>query len=80
MCSSDLGRTVDPADISLPTCVVIPSRDRIVPPPSAEALAAALPHAETLRVPLGHVGMMASSNAKKAVWEPLGAWMEETVR
>lgn len=74
------GRTVDPSDISLPTCIVIPSRDRIVPPASAEALAAALPHAETLRVPLGHVGMMASSKAKKAVWEPLGAWMEEIIR
>lgn len=74
------GRTVDPADISLPTSIIIPSRDRIVPPPSAEALAAALPHAETLRVPLGHVGMMASSNAKKAVWEPLGDWMEETIK
>ncbi len=80
LCWKIAGRTVDPADISLPTCVVIPSRDRIVPPPSAEALAAALPHAETLRVPLGHVGMMASSNAKKAVWEPLAAWMEETIK
>lgn len=80
LCWKIAGRTVDPADISLPTCVVIPSRDRIVPPPSAEALAAALPHAETLRVPLGHVGMKASSNAKKAVWEPLGAWMEETIK
>ena len=80
LCWKIAGRAVDPADIGLPTCVVIPSRDRIVPPPSAEALAAALPHAETLRVPLGHVGMMASSNAKKAVWEPLGAWMEETIR
>ena len=74
------GRIVDPTEITLPTSIVIPSRDRIVPPPSAEALAAALPHAETLRVPLGHVGMMASSNAEKAVWEPLGAWMEETIR
>ena len=74
------GRVVDPADVTLPTLVIIPSRDRIVPPPSAEALAAALPHAETLRVPLGHVGMMASSNAEKAVWEPLAAWMEETTR
>ncbi|MEQ8335050.1 alpha/beta fold hydrolase [Nisaea sp.] len=74
------GRVVDPADITLPTFITIPSRDRIVPPPSAEALAAALPHAETLRVPLGHVGMMVSSNAEKAVWEPLAAWMEETIR
>ena len=74
------GRVIDPADITLPTKIVIPSRDRIVPPPSASALAAALPHAKTLRVPLGHVGMMASLNARKAVWEPLGAWMEETAR
>ena len=71
------GRTVVPGDIGLPSKVIIPSRDRIVPPPSAEPLGGLLPHAETLHVPLGHVGMMASTNAKKAVWEPLGAWMEE---
>jgi polyhydroxyalkanoate synthase len=71
------GRTIDPGQISLPSKVIIPSRDRIVPPPSAEPLGGLLPHAETLHVPLGHVGMMASTNAKKAVWEPLGAWMEE---
>ena len=80
LCWKIAGRTVDPADISLPTSIIIPSRDRIVPPPSAEALAAALPHAETMRVRLGHVGMMASTNAKKAVWEPLGAWMEENIK
>jgi len=71
------GRTVDPGRITLPAKVIIPSRDRIVPPPSAEPLGGLLPHAETLHVPLGHVGMMASRNAKRAVWEPLGAWMEE---
>ncbi|UUX48124.1 alpha/beta fold hydrolase [Nisaea acidiphila] len=71
------GRTVLPGDINLPSKVIIPSRDRIVSPSSAEPLGELLPHAETLHVPLGHVGMMASTNAKKAVWEPLGAWMEE---
>lgn len=73
------GRAVDPGEIGLPAKVIIPSRDRIVPPPSAEPLGHLLPHAETLHVPLGHVGMMASTNAKKAVCEPLTAWMEEIV-
>ena len=70
------GRVIDPADITLPTKIVIPSRDRLCRRPQPP-LAAALPHAETLHVPLGHVGMMASLNARKAVWQPLGTWMEE---
>ena len=45
----------------MPTLVVVPSRDRIVPPRSAEPLAAAIPGATVLRPPFGHIGMMASA-------------------
>src|SRR3546814_12309737 len=40
------GRPVDPAEWRRPFLAVVPARDRIVPPPSAAALAASVPGAE----------------------------------
>lgn len=71
------GRTVDPSGVTVPSLVMIPSRDRIVPPASAEALASALPAARVLRVPLGHIGMAASASARERAWAPLAEWLEE---
>lgn len=69
------GRAVDPAAFDRPALVLIPQQDRIVPPASARALAAALPHADTRTLPLGHIGMVAGGRAKAAAWEPLAAWL-----
>jgi pimeloyl-ACP methyl ester carboxylesterase len=55
----------------MPTLIVLPSRDRIVPPRSAEPLAAAIPGADVLRPAFGHIGMMASPQAPQAVWRPI---------
>lgn len=60
--------------IDLRALVVIPARDRIVPPASAEALDAALPHAAVRRVPLGHVGMIVGGRALRSLWAPLANW------
>ena len=70
------GRPVDPAGIDLPCLSSIPSRDRIVPPASSAALAAALPRSDALRVPLGHIGMAASAGARARAWEPMAAWLD----
>ena len=69
------GRPVRPADLDLPALVVLPRRDRIVPPRSAEPLASAIPGAEVLRPPFGHIGMMASSDAPATVWQPIAQWL-----
>ncbi|HEY8873964.1 MAG TPA: alpha/beta fold hydrolase [Stellaceae bacterium] len=69
------GRPVRPQEVTAPTLVVLPSRDRIVPPRSAEPLAAAIPHAAVLRPPSGHIGMMASPAAPRAVWQPISEWL-----
>jgi polyhydroxyalkanoate synthase len=69
------GAPVDPAAWAGPTLVVVPARDRIVPPASAEALAAALPNPDVLRPAAGHVGMVAGRNAEAALWRPLGDWL-----
>ena len=69
------GEPVRPEPISCPVLNVVPARDRIVPPASAAALSAALPHAETWRPPLGHIGMMGSPRAKRLLWRKLADWI-----
>jgi polyhydroxyalkanoate synthase len=69
------GRPVRPQEIAAPTLVVLPSRDRIVPPASAEPLASAVTQADVLRPPLGHIGMMASAEAPRLVWQPIASWL-----
>ena len=44
------GLPILPERVTVPTLVVLPERDRIVPPGSAEPLARAIPGAQTMRV------------------------------
>lgn len=69
------GRPVLPAEVRIPSLVVLPGLDRLVPPASAAALADALPTVERLAAPLGHIGMIASRKAPPRVWQPLGEWL-----
>ena len=64
-----------PELLDRPALVVVPGRDRIVPPNSAEPLAATLGTATVLRPPLGHVGMMAAVRAPEMLWTPVAAWL-----
>ena len=70
------GETVDPKQLRSPALVVVPSRDRIVPPSSAEPLAAALNGATVLRPPLGHVGMMSAARAPETLWTEISVWLQ----
>ena len=69
------GRIVDPARCTMPSLVVVPAQDRIVPPSSARALGTALPFAEVWTPALGHIGMVVSREAPRAVWGPLRSWL-----
>jgi polyhydroxyalkanoate synthase len=69
------GSPVDPRAIALPTLVLVPAQDRIVPPLSAEALVQLIPGAERLQPTVGHIGMMVSGVAESAVWRPLAQWL-----
>ncbi|GGC41632.1 alpha/beta hydrolase [Siccirubricoccus deserti] len=68
------GEAVTPARLALPAFLAIPSRDRIVPPAAALALAPLLPRAQVHRAAAGHVGMVAGSTADAALWTPFLAW------
>ncbi len=71
------GEAVEPRRIAAPALVVVPTRDRIVPPASAEALADAIAGAERWRPALGHIGMMASAAAPRTLWRPLVRWIRD---
>jgi polyhydroxyalkanoate synthase subunit PhaC len=74
------GRRVEPKLLRRPALVVVPSRDRIVPPSSAEPLGAAFTAATTLRPPLGHVGMMSAARAPAMLWTPIAQWLRARLR
>ncbi|MFC0410279.1 alpha/beta fold hydrolase [Roseomonas elaeocarpi] len=69
------GEVVSPRRLEIPAFVAVPHRDRIVPPASARALAAALPRAVLHETPAGHIGMAAGGRAEAALWRPLRQWM-----
>jgi polyhydroxyalkanoate synthase len=71
------GQRVDPTLLRRPSLVVVPSRDRIVPPSSAEPLAARIEGATVLRPRLGHVGMMSAARAPAILWTPIAKWLRE---
>ena len=69
------GCRVDPKLLGRPALVVVPSRDRIVPPRSAEPLAVEIGGATVLRPRLGHVGMMSAAAAPAMLWTPIAEWL-----
>jgi polyhydroxyalkanoate synthase len=69
------GRVVEPAEVELETLVALPRADRIVPPASARALAEALPRAQVLEPPSGHIGMVVGGRAPEGLWAPLAEWL-----
>ncbi len=71
-----IGSTViKPQEIACPTLAVIPSRDRIVLPRSAESLAHLIRGSTVQSVALGHIGMMAGRRAANEVYEPVADWI-----
>jgi polyhydroxyalkanoate synthase len=69
------GERVDPELLHRPALVVVPKRDQIVPPSSAEPLAVELGGATVLRPQLGHVGMMSAARAPAMLWTPIAEWL-----
>lgn len=69
------GAPVDPSGLRLPAFVAVPGRDRIVPPESARPLALRIQGAVLHEPAAGHVGMVAGSQARAALWQPLADWL-----
>jgi poly(3-hydroxyalkanoate) synthetase len=72
------GLPVDPGSIATPTFVVVPGRDRIVPPESARPLARLIPRALLHQPAAGHIGMAAGAQSETLLWRPLLTWLQST--
>ena len=71
------GTAMDPGIPDVPTLVVVPSGDRLVPPLSAAAILPRLRHPTRMDIPLGHIGMVVGRNAQTSLWSPLADWIRE---
>ncbi|MCF8466922.1 MAG: alpha/beta fold hydrolase [Sneathiella sp.] len=69
------GQIVRPQEIKVPSLIAVPKTDKIVPRPSALALASALPEAKVITPPSGHIGMVTSRQARDGLWRELGGWI-----
>jgi polyhydroxyalkanoate synthase len=74
------GEAVDPAGVAVPSLIVVPHADRIVPPGSALGLAARMPQATVMRPASGHIGMVAGGGAPEQLYKPLAAWLSALSR
>ena len=70
------GRAVMPEEVAARTLLMVPRRDRIVPPSSALPLAERLPRAKVMMLSGGHVGMLTGPRAKTDVYRPLMRWLQ----
>ncbi len=70
------GLPVVPENLALPCFVAIPGKDRLVAPQSAAPLATAIAGSVVVRPRVGHIGMVAGSQARTALWEPLLHWLQ----
>lgn len=65
------GITVDPTRIHLPTLLVVPTKDRIVPAEQSLPLAALLPDSRQLPAVGGHIGMIIGQRAVTEIYDPI---------
>ncbi len=68
-------KKIDARNIKKPSLVIVPAKDKIVPPSSAKPLARQIKNADILIPECGHISMMVGSGAEKEVWEPMKDWI-----
>lgn len=69
------GVPLDPAQLTCPTMLIIPRKDRIVLPSSTAPLAERMQACHILRPDTGHVGMLVGAHAAQHFIDPLLAWI-----
>lgn len=67
---------ITPPQAKLPTFIVIPKNDNVVPFACAMPLATATPHAHIVSPSAGHVGMIVGSKAARELWLPYAEWLK----
>ncbi len=72
------GQAVNLAEIQANLLTVIAATDHITPPCQSETILAKVSSRdkEAYRIPGGHIGIMAGSNAQHTTWPHIAAWLE----
>jgi len=68
-------KKIDARKIKKSSLVIIPSKDKIVPPQSARPLSQQIQDAYILTPDCGHISMMVAAQAKREVWQPMKDWI-----
>ncbi len=75
-CWKIAGKTVRPEEMNIPSLVIVPTQDHIVPPGTALPLVKKLPISSCLKIKAGHIGMVAGSRAKGTLYSPMAQWLD----
>jgi polyhydroxyalkanoate synthase len=70
-------RVVDCAAVTMPVLSVSAEKDLIAPPEGVDAIRKLVPHTEVMRLPGGHVGIVAGRSAA-ALWQRTADFLAET--
>lgn len=74
------GEPVLPESATMPTILVIPEQDRIVPPASAIALADSIPGSTRMMIAASHISMITGTKAVSILHRPLAEWLVQNTR
>ncbi len=69
------GKIIQPENVAKPAFVVVPGKDKIVPPASARPLGEKIKSAKIIEPDCGHISMMVGRNSEEQVWIPLRDWL-----
>ena len=69
------GQKINARKITKPSLVIVPAKDKIVPPESSEPLSRQISDGYILIPECGHISMMVGARAKDEVWEPMKDWI-----
>src|SRR5262249_12500600 len=71
------GERVDLANIRCPLLNIIADNDTIAPPSSSEPLNGAVSSSDkqTMRFPVGHIGLSTSSKGPRQIWPKIADWI-----
>jgi polyhydroxyalkanoate synthase len=69
------GQIISPSNLKIPSLIVMPEMDNIVPLSSTKILTSKIPNNQHITIPSGHVGMIIGSKAKEYLWKNLRDWV-----
>ena len=71
-------KTIDMSKVAMPVMAVSAEKDTIAPPAGVDAIRTLVPHAQVIRLPGGHVGIVAGRSAA-ALWQRTAEFLASTL-